>query len=140
MKRPEVPISDASALVIAVGPEVREFKIGDRVINNFFQKWIDGEPTRELLQSSVGAEVEGVLKEYAIFPESGLVRAPKNLSWDEASTLTCAGLSAWSALKGLGAVKKGDYVLTQGTGGVSLFALQVCESFSSTLRIKIHSH
>ncbi|KAI5803361.1 hypothetical protein DFH27DRAFT_610413 [Peziza echinospora] len=124
VKRPEVPISDASALVLAVGPEVKEFKKGDRVINSFFQNWISGEPTREILQSSVGAEAEGVLKEYAVFPESGLVRAPENLSWNEASTLSCAALTAWSALSGLGAVKKGDYVLTQGTGGVSLFALQ----------------
>jgi NADPH:quinone reductase-like Zn-dependent oxidoreductase len=76
--------------------------------------------------TGVGGVIDGTLREYGVFNETGLVRAPKNLSYVEAATLTCAALTSWNALYGLKAIKPGDSVLVQGTGGVSLFALQVC--------------
>ena len=104
---------------------MKEFKVGDRVCTTFFQDYVSGYLTAEAKKSSLGGLNDGVLREYAVFPETGLVRAPRNLDAVEAATLPCAAVTAWNALFGLEGrkVKKGDWVLTQGSGGVSMFAI-----------------
>ncbi|HLZ05308.1 MAG TPA: NAD(P)-dependent alcohol dehydrogenase [Bradyrhizobium sp.] len=123
-KFPLVPVSDGAGTVEAVGPGVRAFAPGDRVIGSFFESWISGEPSEAKMRSALGGAVDGVLAEYRIFAADALVKTPEHLSDVEAAALPCAGLTAWSAVVKLGAVKPGQTVLTQGTGGVSLFALQ----------------
>jgi NADPH:quinone reductase-like Zn-dependent oxidoreductase len=119
---PLVPCSDACAVVEAVGDRVTRVKPGDRVIPSFVQDWIAGEPAKALLSSTLGGPLDGTLAERMVVPEHGLVHAPEHLSDTEAATLPCAGLTAWTALDG---VTAGETVLVQGTGGVSLFALQL---------------
>jgi NADPH:quinone reductase-like Zn-dependent oxidoreductase len=123
-KLPLIPLSDGAGMVEEIGPAVRQFKPGDRVIGSFFENWLSGEPTREKLDSALGGAIDGVLAEYRIFRQEALVLTPSHLSDTEAASLPCAGLTAWNAVVSLGRVKPGDIVLTQGTGGVSLFALQ----------------
>lgn len=123
-KFPLIPVSDGAGLVEAVGPGVRAFAPGDRVIGSFFESWLSGEPSEAKMRAALGGAVDGVLAEYRVFPAQALVRTPEHLSDSEAAALPCAGLTAWSAVVKLGGVKPGQTVLTQGTGGVSLFALQ----------------
>jgi NADPH:quinone reductase-like Zn-dependent oxidoreductase len=123
-KFPLVPVSDGAGVIERVGPDVREFVSGDRVIGSFFESWIGGEPSEAKMRSALGGSVDGVLGEYRIFPTHALVRTPNYLSDIEAAALPCAGVTAWSAVIKLGGVKPGQIVLTQGTGGVSLFAIQ----------------
>jgi NADPH:quinone reductase-like Zn-dependent oxidoreductase len=123
-KFPLVPVSDGAGVIEQVGPGVREFAAGDRVIGSFFESWIGGEPSEAKMRRALGGSVDGVLAEYRIFPKHALVRTPDHLSDVEGAALPCAGLTAWSAIVKLGGVKPGQTVLTQGTGGVSLFALQ----------------
>lgn len=127
-----MPASDGAGLVVAVGDQVEELHPGDRVITLFNQGHQAGPIDPQSIQTGLGGSLDGALRDYAIFPESGLVVAPNNLSWEEASTLCCAGLTSWNALFGMKPLKPGDYVLVQGTGGVSLFALQVRNSHVST--------
>lgn len=123
-KFPLIPVSDGAGVVESVGPGVRTFAPGDRVIGSFFENWIGGEPSEAKMRAALGGGVDGVLAEYRVFPAHALVRTPDNLSDAEAAALPCAGLTAWSAVVKLGGVKPGQTVLTQGTGGVSIFALQ----------------
>lgn len=123
-KFPLVPVSDGAGVVERVGPGVREFAAHDRVIGSFFESWIAGEPSEAKMRRALGGSVDGVLAEYRIFPKHALVRTPEHLSDIEAAALPCAGVTAWSAIVKLGGVKPGQIVLTQGTGGVSLFAIQ----------------
>lgn len=124
---PVVPGSDGAGTVVAVGSSVRRFKPGDKVVTLFNQKHIGGSLDPVSLATGLGGAIDGTLREYGAFDEEGLVRMPENLNFVEASTLSCAGLTAWNALYGLEGkqLKPGDWVLTQGTGGVSLFAVQV---------------
>ncbi|HWF47163.1 MAG TPA: NAD(P)-dependent alcohol dehydrogenase [Bryobacteraceae bacterium] len=124
LKRPMTPLSDGAGVVEAVGPGVSRFKVGDRVTPCFMQGWIDGPPTREKGTTALGGAIQGVLREYAAFSEQGLVAAPPHLSDVEAATLPCAGVTAWHALFEAAPAQPGETVLLQGTGGVSLFALQ----------------
>ncbi|MGD1212471.1 MAG: NAD(P)-dependent alcohol dehydrogenase [Candidatus Acidiferrales bacterium] len=118
-----IPCSDGAGEVVAVGAAVTRFKPGDRVIPTFFQVWIDGAPPKN--RAALGAPLDGTLAEYLALHEDGWVAAPKSLSFEEAATLTCAGPTAWNALMNVGTrVKPGDTVLSLGTGGVSMFALQ----------------
>lgn len=110
---------------MAVGSKVSLFKEGDEVVTLFNQGHIGGSLDHNSLQTGLGGVIDGTLRQYGAFDEHGVVHKPKNLSHVEAATLSCAGLTAWNALYGLKVVKAGDYVLTQGTGGVSIFALQV---------------
>lgn len=119
-----VPLSDGAGTVEAVGPGVTRFGAGDRVTANFFQSWIGGAPSEERLAGNLGGMLEGTLAEYRVFHEDGLVATPPHLSDEEAASLTCAGLTAWSGVITQGRVQPGETVLVQGTGGVSLFALQ----------------
>ena len=126
-KFPLIPVSDGAGIVEAIGPGVQAFKPGDRVIGAFFQDWISGEPSEQKLRSELGSALDGVLCEYRIFPARSLVRTPEHLTDVEAAALPCAGVTAWSAIVKLGRVKPGQTVLTQGSGGVSLFALQLAK-------------
>jgi NADPH:quinone reductase-like Zn-dependent oxidoreductase len=123
-KFPLVPVSDGAGVIERVGPGVRELAQGDRVIGSFFESWIGGEPSEAKMRANLGGSVDGVLCEYRIFPKHALVRTPEHLSDIEAAALPCAGLTAWSAVVKLGGIRPGQRVLTQGTGGVSLFAVQ----------------
>jgi NADPH:quinone reductase-like Zn-dependent oxidoreductase len=120
-----VPGSDGAGEVIAIGSKVREFKEGDRVLTQFNQGHQFGPIDPKAMSTGVGGAVDGTLREYGVFPETGLVIAPKNLDYQQGATLTCAALTAWNALYGLRPLKPGQTVLVQGTGGVSIFALQV---------------
>jgi NADPH:quinone reductase-like Zn-dependent oxidoreductase len=123
-KFPLVPASDGAGVVERVGAGVREFAGGDRVIGSFFENWISGEPSEAKMRGALGGSVDGVLTQYRIFPKHALVRTPAHLSDVEAAALPCAGVTAWSAVVKFGGLKPGQTVLTQGTGGVSLFAIQ----------------
>jgi NADPH:quinone reductase-like Zn-dependent oxidoreductase len=118
-----VPLSDGSGEVAEVGAGVTRFKPGDRVAGTFFQVWVDGRPPKGF--GALGGPLDGVLTEYRVFHEDGLVAIPDSLSFEEAACLPCAGLTAWNALFGAGRpLRPGQSVLVQGTGGVSMFALQ----------------
>lgn len=117
-------LSDGAGEVVGVGEAVTEFKPGDRVIACFFQNWEAGRATAGRLRSGLGGLLDGVACEYRALPASGVMRMPDYLTWTEAATLPCAALTAWSAVVGETATRPGDSVVTQGTGGVSLFALQ----------------
>jgi NADPH:quinone reductase-like Zn-dependent oxidoreductase len=123
-KLPLVPCSDGAGKVEAVGKNVKKWKIGDRVMPIFAQKWIAGAPEMESLRSTLGGPNDGCLMEYSLFHEEGLVATPAHLSDTEAATLGCAGLTAYNAVVSFGGIKPGSTILTLGTGGVSLFALQ----------------
>jgi len=120
---PLIPCSDGLGEVLAVGPGVHRFGIGDRVSPIFAQAWIAGEPTREKLRSTLGGPLDGTLRERMVVPEAALVTPPEHLTDAEAACLTCAAVTAWNAVVTEGRVKAGDVVLVQGTGGVSIFAL-----------------
>ncbi len=124
LKRPLIPLSDGAGVVEEVGAGVTRFKKGDRVAGCFFQGWVDGPPTPEKVRPALGGGIDGVLREYAVFREDGLVRVPSHLNDEEAATLPCAGLTAWHALFEHTPPKPGESVLLLGTGGVSIFALQ----------------
>jgi NADPH:quinone reductase-like Zn-dependent oxidoreductase len=124
MRRPIVPISDAVGVVEEVGSDVTRFKKGDRVCACFMQQWIDGPVTKEKGKSALGGALDGTLREYAAFSEQGLVHAPLSLTNEEAATLPCAALTAWHALFEHTPLPPGATILIQGTGGVSIFALQ----------------
>jgi len=121
---PLIPISDGVGEVVAVGPNVTRVKVGDRVCPMFSPRWLGGIPTAARLSASLGGPLDGVMTEYMAMDAEGLALAPEHLSDNEAATLPCAALTAWSALVTEGRIQPGDRVLIQGTGGVSLFALQ----------------
>ena len=123
LKRDTVPLSDGAGEVVAVGRSVNRFKPGDRVIATFFQVWIDGVPDRSSF-NALGSPADGMLAEYVVLDQEGLVRCPDHLSYEEAATLPCAAVTAWNALMVSGRVRPGDTVLALGTGGVSIFGLQ----------------
>ena len=123
-KFPLIPVSDGAGTVESAGAGVRQFAAGDRVVGSFFENWLAGEPSDAKMHAALGGSVDGVLTEYRVFPAHALVKTPPHLGDEEAAALPCAGLTAWSAVVKLGGVKPGQTVLTQGTGGVSLFALQ----------------
>ena len=124
LRRPMVPLSDGAGVVEELGPGTTRFRKGDRVAACFFQKWIEGPMTREKGASALGGAIDGVLREFAVFSEDGLVRVPEFLSDEEAAALPCAAVTAWHALFEHTPMAPGDTVLIQGTGGVSVFALQ----------------
>jgi len=124
LKRPMTPFSDGAGHVVAVGEGVTRVKPGDRVMAAFMQAWISGEPGEAALRSALGGAIDGVGAEYVVLSEEGLVHLPEYLSFEEAATLPCAGVTAWHALVTEGGLKAGESVLLQGTGGVSVFALQ----------------
>ena len=124
VKTPLTPLSDGAGEVIAVGPGVTRVKVGDRVCGIFMQKWVSGGPDDEKAASAMGGAVNGMLAEQVCLNAEGLVTVPAHLSWEEAATLPCAAVTAWNALFRSGGLKPGETVVLQGTGGVSIFALQ----------------
>jgi NADPH:quinone reductase-like Zn-dependent oxidoreductase len=125
---PLVPCSDGCGHVEAIGAGVRRVRVGDRVAPLFFQGWLSGAPTPELLGTALGGPIDGTLQEYMVLSEQGVARVPEHLTDREVATLPCAGLTAWRALVVEGHLKAGDTVLVQGTGGVSIFALQFAKA------------
>jgi NADPH:quinone reductase-like Zn-dependent oxidoreductase len=121
---PLIPLSDGAGEVAEVGPGVARFKPGDRVAATFMIAWIDGELTEAKARSALGGAIDGVLAEARAFPQDALVPIPEHLSYEEASTLPCAAVTAWHALMVGRPITPGETMLVQGTGGVSLFALQ----------------
>jgi NADPH:quinone reductase-like Zn-dependent oxidoreductase len=124
VKAPLIPLSDGAGEVTAVGEGVTRVKPGDRVCGAFFQRWIEGELDDEKATSAMGGGINGMLSEKVCLSAEGLVRAPSHLSFEEAATLPCAALTAWNALFRSGRLRPGESVLVQGSGGVSVFALQ----------------
>lgn len=119
-----VPLSDGAGEVTAVGPGVTRFKVGDKVVSIFFQGWLEGRPAANVADTAIGGSMDGVLSQYVTLSEQGLVALPAGLSYEEAATLPCAGVTAWNGLVTRGHMQAGDYVLLEGTGGVSVFGLQ----------------
>ena len=124
---PFVPLSDGCGVVESVGPGVTRVAVGDRVITQFFQGWIAGAPTAQGLATALGGSLDGCLTETMVLSAEGVTRAPASLTDVEAACLPCAGLTAWRALQE-GGIKSGDVVVVQGTGGVSIFALQFAKA------------
>ena len=133
MKLPAIPFSDGAGEVTAVGESVTKWKIGDRVCPIFMQGWYEGEISAEKSKTALGggSEWNGVLREFGAFNEECLVQIPDSLSYEEAATLPCAAVTAWNALVVSGNLKAGDTVLTLGTGGVSVFAIQIAKMFGA---------
>ncbi len=127
---PLIPLSDGAGDVIAVGDGVTRFKKGDRVAGIFFQTWLSGDLTNEQIGSALGGAIDGVLAEKVVLNENGIVKIPDSLNYEEAATLPCAAVTAWQALT-LDQVKPGDVVLMLGTGGVSIFALQLAKALGA---------
>ncbi len=124
LKMPLVPMSDGAGEVVEIGEAVTKWKVGDRVCPIFMQTWIDGEVDFQKARTTLGGDFDGCLREFGAFDENGLVRIPDHLNYEEAATLPCAGVTAFNALFASGCLKPDDTVLLQGTGGVSIFALQ----------------
>ncbi len=120
---PLVPLSDGVGIIDAMGDGVSGLAVGDRVAGLFSQRWAAGPPTREALSSTLGGPLDGMLAEQVVLDAVGVVPVPAHLSDEQAATLPCAALTAWSALVTVGGIRAGDTVLVQGTGGVSTFAL-----------------
>ena len=128
-----IPMSDGAGIVSAVGDGVTEFAVGDQVVSTFFPDWLDGRPPSSAFTRVPGDGIDGYAREAVTAPTHWFTRAPAGFSHAEAATLTCAGLTAWRALFVDYAVKPGDTVLVQGTGGVSIFALQFAKAAGATV-------
>jgi NADPH:quinone reductase-like Zn-dependent oxidoreductase len=124
LKMPRIPLSDGAGEVVAVGDGVTGFKPGDRVVGLFLQHWQDGGPSLEKSRGGLGGDIDGMLADYVALPEHGVCHFPAHLTYEEAATLPCAALTAWNALFNVASTKPGDTIVIQGTGGVSIFALQ----------------
>jgi NADPH:quinone reductase-like Zn-dependent oxidoreductase len=136
---PLIPLSDGAGEVVAVGPGVKELAPGDRVITSFFQNWHDGELTAEGKASALGGSIDGVLAERVVLNARGCVAAPPSLTFEQAATLPCAGVTAWAALTEAEA-HAGQNVLLLGTGGVSIFGLQLAKLMGLRAIITSSSH
>lgn len=123
-KQGVIPLSDGAGEVAAIGEGVTRVKPGDRVIGTFHPRWFGGPLSADYLTDRLGANLDGMLAQYAVLSEEALVPTPSDLSFEEAATLPCAAVTAWVALTGHRRVTAGDTVLTLGSGGVSVFALQ----------------
>lgn len=128
MELPRVIGSDAAGEVVAVGAQVTLFKPGDRVASLFFQNWQDGPIQPTTGKSALGGPIDGVFCTERVLPETGLIRLPDSVTFEEGATLPCAALTAWDALVERGGLRAGQTVLVLGTGGVSLFALQFAKA------------
>ena len=131
MVLPRVPCSDGAGEVVEVGEGVTQVKVGDRVAGLFMQNWMDGPPSAEKTRGALGGDRDGMLAEHVVLGQSGVVPFPQHLSWLEASTLPCAGLTAWNALHEYSQIGPSQVVVIQGTGGVSIFALQFATMMSA---------
>lgn len=128
-----IPMSDGAGEVVAVGDGVTEFAVGDRVVSTFFPNWLGGEPELAMLAAVPGDRTDGYAREEVVAPATAFTRAPQGYSHAEAATLTCAALTAWRALFVEERLLPGQTVLVQGTGGVSIFALQFAKAAGATV-------
>lgn len=128
-----IPMSDGAGEVVAVGAGVTEYKVGDAVFSTFFPDWLDGAPPQTAFTRVPGDGIDGYARQAVTAPTHWFTRVPKGYSHAEAATLTCAGLTAWRALFVDNAIKPGDTVLVQGSGGVSIFALQFAKAAGATV-------
>jgi NADPH:quinone reductase-like Zn-dependent oxidoreductase len=127
LRLPRVPCSDGAGEVVSTGDGVTRWKPGDRVAGIFMQNWLDGPPTPARVKGALGGDIDGMLAEYVVLKEAGLVSIPDGFSFEEASTLPCAAVTAWNALAA-GNLNANSTVLIQGTGGVSIFTLQFAKA------------
>lgn len=123
-----IPNSDGAGIVEEVGPGVTTFKTGDRIVGTFFQNWLSGGIHDDVMPSALGGPIDGLLCEYALLKETGALPIPEHLSFEEAATLPCAGLTAWHCLIDGGKAQAGQTALLLGTGGVSIFAQQIAKA------------
>ncbi|HVT99216.1 MAG TPA: NAD(P)-dependent alcohol dehydrogenase [Acidobacteriaceae bacterium] len=131
MPLPRIPCSDGAGEVIAVGDRVTRAKVGDRVCAIFMQNWIEGPPDAAKHRGALGGDIDGMLAEQVVLPETGIVKFPEFLSYEKAATLPCAAVTAWNALTRAHRIKPGDTVVILGTGGVSIFALQFAKTMGA---------
>lgn len=129
-KTPLIPFSDGAGEVVELGSAVTEFTVGDRVAGCFFDDWDIGTPTEAQFGTARGGGIDGVLAEYVVFRERGAVKIPTGYSYQEAACLPCAAVTAWHALT-RASTNPGQTVLTLGTGGVSIFAIQLAKAFGA---------
>ncbi|PWV60097.1 zinc-dependent alcohol dehydrogenase family protein [Plasticicumulans acidivorans] len=130
---PRIPMADGAGEVVAVGAGVSEFAVGDHVVSTFFPDWLDGEPLVEGFATVPGDGIDGYARERVTARATAFTRAPQSWTHTEAATLTTAGLTAWRALMADDQLKPGDSVLVQGSGGVSIFALQFAKLAGATV-------
>lgn len=123
-----IPMSDGAGEVIAVGAGVYEWKVGDKVMSLFFQNWLDGRPTLPKMMFVNGETIDGFITEQSCVPATSVTKLPKGYSYAEAATLPCAAATAWRGLMVEGNLQAGDSVLIQGTGGMSIAALQFAKA------------
>jgi NADPH:quinone reductase-like Zn-dependent oxidoreductase len=128
-----IPMSDGAGEVTAVGEEVTAFKVGDLAVSTFFPDWLDGEPPERGFSRVPGDGIDGYAREAVTAPATWFTIAPAGWSVSEAATITCAGVTAWRALVVNGQIKPGDSVLVQGTGGVSIYALQIAKAAGASV-------
>ena len=128
-----IPMSDGAGTVVGIGAGVIEFSVGDNVVSTFFPKWVSGEPAP--IKSSVvpGDSSDGYARDYVCAAETAFTKAPIGYTHQEAATITCAGVTAWRGLTVKGQIKSGDCVLVQGTGGVSIYTLQLAKMAGATV-------
>ena len=132
---PVIPVSDGAGEVVEIGSSVTRWQVGDRVSPIFVRDWLSGPPTDQVLRTSLGGGIDGVLAETGVFPEQSLVAVPAPLSFAQAATLPCAAVTAWHALVHSGNLQAGQTVLLLGTGGVSIFALQIAKAMGARVII-----
>jgi NADPH:quinone reductase-like Zn-dependent oxidoreductase len=130
-----IPMSDGAGEIAAIGADVDGFTVGDRVAPIFMQAWLGGELEERFNTTALGGNIDGVLTEYRVLDQQGVVHIPSHLSYEEASTLPCAALTAWNSLYGSASLKSGETVLALGTGGVSIFALQLARAAGANVII-----
>lgn len=123
-----IPMSDGAGEVIAVGPEIIDWKVGDKVMSLFFPNWIDGHPSFQKIAGVSGETIDGYIAEKSVLSAKSLTRIPEGYSYAEAATLPCAGLTAWNGLTHTGGLIAGQSVLIEGTGGMSLLGLQLAKA------------
>jgi NADPH:quinone reductase-like Zn-dependent oxidoreductase len=129
LDEPIIPCSDGAGEVLAVGPGVTRWQQGDRVVASFFPYWIDGVSTPEKVRHALGGDIDGMLAEEVILPQDALVKIPRKLGFIDASTMPCAGVTAWNAIfVSSNNIKPGQTVLLLGTGGVSVLGLQIAKA------------
>jgi len=132
-----IPLSDGAGEVVEIGPGVEKVKVGDKVAGCFFQRWPAGEPGPQVQNSALGGGTDGMLAEYVVLEEDGVVKIPANLTIEEAASLPCAGVTAWCAIVHHAKLIAGQTVLLQGTGGVSILGLQLAHAMG--IRVVITS-
>ena len=133
--RPVVPLSDGAGDVVAVGPDVNRVAAGDRVTATTITNWIDGAFDPASAAGSIGFSVDGWLADEIVLPESALVKLPDAMSYESAATLACAGVTAWNAIVETARIGPGQHVLALGTGGVSMFAVQIAKLVGATVLV-----